>query len=162
QKRSMGTLLRSVANEGIAMRQPLAYHAVCCTYGFWLPNDPRGSWSSVVRAPNLRAFGPATGGGHRRSVAGVAHDIRVRRQAKGALKSPPVVFDVSQALSVAPGFAEMVAISGYVIHACSILPCHVHLVIRRHHYANKQVIRLLRQKATAHLLADGRHPFAHL
>jgi len=23
----------------------IAYHAIFSTYGFWLPNDPRGSWS---------------------------------------------------------------------------------------------------------------------
>jgi REP element-mobilizing transposase RayT len=50
--------------------------------------------------------------------------------------------------------------SGYRIHACSILPCHVHLVIARHHYDVEQVGRLLRQAATTQLLDDGLHPFA--
>lgn len=26
------------------------YHAIFSAYGFWLPNDPRGSWSDFVRA----------------------------------------------------------------------------------------------------------------
>jgi hypothetical protein len=26
----------------------LAYHVVLGAYGFWLPNDPRGSWSDFV------------------------------------------------------------------------------------------------------------------
>src|SRR5262249_21037070 len=103
---------------------------------------------------------PATGGGHRQSVARAPHDLAVRGAAKEALTYPEVVFDGHQALSVANGFGEMTRISGYVIHACSILPCHVHMVIRRHHYPMAQVIRLLRQKATEHLLKDGRHPFA--
>ena len=30
-----------------------AYHAVFTAYGFWLPNDPRGSWSDFVRSWEL-------------------------------------------------------------------------------------------------------------
>jgi REP element-mobilizing transposase RayT len=49
--------------------------------------------------------------------------------------------------------------SGYQVYACCILPQHVHLVIERHSYSIEQVVRLLRQAATARLVADGRHPF---
>ena len=31
----------------------LAYHLILTNYGFWLPNDPRGSWSEFVRAWEL-------------------------------------------------------------------------------------------------------------
>jgi hypothetical protein len=142
------------------MATVLAYHAIFCTHGFWLPNDPRGSQSTEVRADNLRPFGPATKTDERHSVAAAPHDLTARRRAKELLVYPEVVFDGYQALSVARGFAAATAKSGYVIHACSILPCHVHLVIRRHRYAIEQVGRLLRQSATGHLLRDGRHPFA--
>ena len=40
-------------------RPVLAYHLILTAYGFWLPNDPRGSWSDFVRAWELRRFGPA-------------------------------------------------------------------------------------------------------
>ena len=71
-----------------------------------------------------------------------------------------MIFDDRQIQSVGTGFAEQVATSGYVIHACAILPSHSHLVIARHHYAIEQVGRLLRQAATDRLLTDGLHPFA--
>jgi REP element-mobilizing transposase RayT len=142
------------------MATVLAYHAIFCTHGFWLPNDPRGSQSTEVRAANLRPFGPATTTDERRSVAALPHDLTARRRAKESLVYPEVVFDGYQALSVAKGFAAATAKSGYVIYACSILPCHVHMVIRRHRYAIEQVVRLLRQFATGQLLRDGRHPFA--
>src|SRR5437899_6098149 len=49
----------------------LASHVIFTTYGFWLPNDPRGSWSDFVAAWELfRAGGPATKTTTRRSVAG--------------------------------------------------------------------------------------------
>ena len=34
-----------------------AYHAIFTTYGFWLPNDPRGSWSDFVRSWELFKHG---------------------------------------------------------------------------------------------------------
>jgi len=37
-----------------------AYHVIFCAYGFWLPNDPRGSWSDFVRSWELLRFGKAT------------------------------------------------------------------------------------------------------
>ncbi|MGB0768692.1 MAG: hypothetical protein ACPGYV_13410 [Phycisphaeraceae bacterium] len=37
-----------------------AYHLILSFYGFWLPNDERGSWSERVRKVELRRFGPAS------------------------------------------------------------------------------------------------------
>src|SRR5690242_9685052 len=115
--------------EGSPMAKVLAYHVTLCTYGFWLPNDPRGSQSTEVRAANLRPFGPATGTGVRRSVAHAPHDRRRRRAAKEALVRPAVVFTGEQTRAVARGFATATSRNGYRIHACSILECHAHLVI---------------------------------
>lgn len=144
------------------MRPVIAYHVIFSTYGFWLPNDPRGSGSTEVRSEALRPFGPATPVSGSRSVAGKPHDRRLRLAAKQALKYPEVVFTGRQALSVGNGFAAAVRKYGYVVHACTILPQHAHLVIRRHRYCIEQVGRLLRQSATLRLLDDGLHPFAHL
>jgi hypothetical protein len=60
------------------MSEVLAYHTVFCTHGFWLPNDPRGSQSTVVRATNLQPFGPATTTHGIASVAALRHDFQVR------------------------------------------------------------------------------------
>ena len=38
----------------------LGYHLIMGTYGIWLPNDPRGSWSDFVGSRELFYFGPAT------------------------------------------------------------------------------------------------------
>ena len=144
------------------MGEVLAYHVTFCTHGFWLPNDPRGSQSAVVRAPHLQPFGPATPTGGRESAAHRPHDAAKRQRAKKELVYPEVVFTGRQALSVGRGFAARTAKSGYVIHACAILPCHVHMVIARHSYSIEQVVRLLRQQATCRLLEDDLHPFAAL
>jgi REP element-mobilizing transposase RayT len=113
-----------------------------------------------VRAGNLQRFGRATLVTHtRHSVANRPHDRKTRAAAKVALSRPPVTFNGHQALSVAGGFATQIAKSGYRVFACCILPQHVHLVIGRHDYSIEQVVRLLKQAATAQLVADGRHPF---
>ena len=36
------------------------YHVILPHYGFWLPNDPRGSWSLFVASWELAKFGKTT------------------------------------------------------------------------------------------------------
>lgn len=138
----------------------LASHVIFCVYGFWLPNDPRGSWSDFVGAWELRRFGPATKINTRRSVAAVRHDGEKRRLAKLALKYPPVYLNGVQARAVARGFAEYVRKSSLVVWACSILPQHVHMVIARHDFHVEHVVNQLKGYATRRLSAEGFHPFA--
>jgi REP element-mobilizing transposase RayT len=138
----------------------LAHHLIITTYGFWLPNDPRGSWSDFVRAWELLRFGPATRTTERRSLARDQHDQAIRREAKKYLARRPVYFSGLQARAVARGFGDYVARSGCVIHACSILECHAHLVIRRHRYPIERVSQQLKGWATRQLLAEHFHPFA--
>ena len=38
----------------------MATHVIFSAYGFWLPNDPRGSWSDFVRKWELVRFGQGT------------------------------------------------------------------------------------------------------
>ena len=83
----------------------LAYHSIFGAYGFWLPNDPRGSWSEVVRTWELLRFGPATKTTERRSLAWDEHDQELRLRAKAALKFPPVEFTGAQAKAIGDGFA---------------------------------------------------------
>ncbi len=134
------------------------YHAIFSAYGFWLPIDPRGSWSDWVRSWELFRHGPATKVTTRRSVAGVAHDDRQRYDAKRALRYRPVVFTGRQALSVANGFRQAVADAQYAIHACAILPQHVHVVIGRDGRSVEQIVSHLKRAASRRLREDRIHP----
>src|SRR5688572_13621473 len=109
-----------------------AYHVIFGTYGFWLPNDPRGSWSDFVGAWELFRYGPATKVETRSSVAANPHNRRLRLEAKTALKYPPVTFTGLQARAVGIGFGESERKGHVQILACAIPPEHVHLVIARH------------------------------
>ena len=139
----------------------LAYHAVITTYGFWLPNDPRGSWSNFVGSWELfQSGGSATKTDTRRSVAGVEHDHRARKSVKQSLKYPPVIFDGLQARAVGHGFSTAIKEGGYSIFACAIMPEHVHLVIGRGQIAVEKIMSHLKSKATARLRHEGRHPLS--
>lgn len=139
----------------------IAYHVIITNYGFWLPNDPRGSWSEYVRSWELSlAGGPATKTDSRRSVANRPHDYRRRQAAKDALVRPPVVFTGEQALAVGMGFAGFVRRSPVMVLACAIMPRHTHLVIGRPPYPAEQATNLLKGAATAELTRRGLHPFA--
>lgn len=138
----------------------LASHIVMTCYGFWLPNDPRGSWSDFVRCWELYWFGgPATKTTERRSVAGAAHDHAFRRAMKSKLMYRPVAFTGGQALCVARGFARAIGESGYQVLACAILPSHAHLVVKRHRWPSERIAGHLKARATQALVADGVHPF---
>jgi hypothetical protein len=139
----------------------LACHLVFTTYGFWLPNDPRGSWSDFVRSWELFWYGAATKITTRASVAGRDHDRDLRRVQKSALRYDPVRFTPAQLASVARGFSRAVSESGYVVFACSILPEHVHLVVQRHRNLGEQIIGHFKTRATQQLVAAGLHPFLH-
>ena len=136
----------------------LGYHVVFGAYGFWLPNDPRGSWSDFVGCWELARFGRATTTTTRRSVAGATHDRHLREGAKAALKFPPVHFSGHQALAASQGFDQARGEGGYAVHACSILPQHVHLVIGRHQRQIGRIVGHFKARATQRLSADGLWP----
>ena len=138
----------------------LAYHLILSTYGFWLPNDQRGSWSAFVRAYELAAFGPATKTNTRLSVAGRRFDPTGRVAMRAALACQPVPFDGRQARAIAIGFADYVDRSMVPVHACAIMPGHVHLVVGRFRLPIERICEQLNGAATAQLNREGIHPFA--
>jgi hypothetical protein len=126
----------------------LAYHCILGFYGFWLPNDPRGSGSDYIASWELFRYGPATKSHSRRSVAHKPHDHELRLSAKDALKHPPIEISGRQALAIAQGFWTASQEAGYRFHACAILPDHLHLVIGWHWRDIRLLVGHLRAQAT--------------
>ena len=138
----------------------LAYHLIITAYGFWLPNDPRGSWSEFVRAWDLfRAGGKATKISDHRSVAHVPHDRAKRLETKKHVVREAVRFSGLQARAIANGFADYVRRSGCIIFACAVMPDHVHFVVERFRYPIEKVARQLKAAATTSLFDERLHPF---
>ncbi|MBX3400367.1 MAG: transposase [Gemmataceae bacterium] len=138
----------------------IASHVIFSAYGFWLPNDPRGSWSEFVRKWELfLAGGKATKTNETRSLAYDPHDRAKRLATNNALSLPPVKFTGIQARALGRGFAEYVQNSNLEVWACSIMPDHIHLVTARHRLHVEQLVIQLKSSATRHLVEEGIHPF---
>lgn len=138
----------------------LGFHIICTTYGFWLPNDQRGSGSDFVRAPHLEKFGPANPVSHGRSVAYTPFDREIKRLARESLMYPHVEFNGKQALAVAHGFKRELDTQGGAMHACAILPNHFHAVVPAHRYDIRRFAGRLKGAATKQLRAENLHPLA--
>ena len=136
----------------------LAYHVILSFYGFWLPNDERGSWSDRVRKYELQRFGPATKVTTKRSLADHPFDPKRRDQMRQTLNHPPVRITGRQAREVASGFALACNEAHYQPFACAIMPNHVHLVLGRHDRPVEQTSAHLKSRATQRLNARGLNP----
>jgi len=140
-----------------------AYHLILACYGFWLPNDPRGSWSDFVRSFELyRVAGSATKVNTKASLAHQPHAHRDRLKAKQALSRPPVVFTGHQAQAIAQGFADYIEKNRRVVYACAVMPDHVHLVVQRCEHPIETIANQLKARATMFLNKENLHPFCEL
>jgi len=138
----------------------VGYHIIFGMYGFWLPNDPRGSWSQFVGSWELYRYGRVTKTMERRSVAYREHDFTGRLVAKRNLKYPPVLLTGEQARAVGRGFGSYLSSSQFSALACAILPDHVHLVVGRGRYEVEKLVTGLKGRATKMLKAEGIHPLS--
>ena len=113
------------------MSQPLviAYHLIWTAYGWWLPNDPRGSGSKTIRSDIFAEVGELHFGRKKTQPAG--NIIRqFYEKAADFLAHPLLVFDEAERLLIAEAFAGVVEQQRYTAYACAILPDHVHAVVR--------------------------------
>jgi hypothetical protein len=138
----------------------LGSHIIFSLYGFWRPNDERGSWSDFVGSWELRRFGKATTVQVRQSLASQPFDSAKRNAARAALKYPPVTLTGLQARAIARGFDEYADKAEVKILACAILPQHIHLVTARHQSEVEQLVNQLKGAATRRLIDEQLHPLA--
>lgn len=80
--------------------------------------------------------------------------------AKEALKYPAVVLTGVQARAVGHGIAAIVPKVGLVIHACAILPEHLHVVVAAHRLGGDEIIACLKRAGTRVMNDAGMHPLA--
>ena len=109
----------------------IAHHLIFTAYGWWLPNDPRGSGSHVVHNDPIAELGELHHG--RKAVQPAGRDVGAfYARAEEVLAFPLRRFDDEQISVIADAFAEVIAERTYTCYACAILPDHVHLCIRKH------------------------------
>ncbi len=109
----------------------VGFHLVWTAYGWWLPNDPRGSWSEEVRVEAIGALGEAHYG--RKLTQPKSEELRrFYEQARDVLKHPLLSLTDEQIPLVGASFEKVIAERKYTCYACAIMPDHVHLLIRKH------------------------------
>jgi REP element-mobilizing transposase RayT len=122
----------------------LAYHLVWTAYGWWFPNDPRGSWSKEIWAPAIKgdcAAGGEVERGRRIVQPSPTELLQWLQKARQLLKYPPVLLD-NEAREIAHNaINKQVRIHGYEIPALAVMPEHVHVVIRRHEHNYERIVQ---------------------
>ena len=124
----------------------LAYHLVWTAYGWWLPNDPRGSMSRFIASDLLKELGELHYG--RKRIQPASRDIRAfYESAAEVLKFPLLTFTPEEGAAVADAFAVVIARERYTCYACAVMPDHIHAVVRKHRDSAEVMIEKLQAES---------------
>lgn len=138
----------------------IAHHLIWTGYGWWLPNDPRGSSSQSIRKDILTELGALHLGRKRIQPAG--QEIRsFYEKAKPLLQHPILLFEDVAINCIAAAFAESVVQRHYTVYACAIMPDHVHLLIRKHRDRAEDMIGVFQRESANAIRAAGYFPEDH-
>lgn len=132
----------------------IGYHLVFTGYGWWLPNDPRGSMSKSIGHDVIADLGELHYG--RKTVQPASRVIGgFYDRAQDLLKHDLSEFSPREIAEIALSFAACVQSRPYTCYACAIMPDHVHLLIRKHRDRAEEMIERLQSVSRLRL----RDPF---
>ena len=136
------------------------YHLIWTVYGYWLPNDPRGSTSKEVRVEPIEALGEHHYG--RKENQPSSKQLReFFKNAHEVLAHSVRSLDDDDIALVGQALGTQIEEKEYVCHACAVMPDHVHLLIRRQRDRAEDIIALLQQKTKEVLIDAGKRPVNH-
>jgi REP element-mobilizing transposase RayT len=138
----------------------IAHHLVWTLYGWWLPNDPRGSTSRFVHSDVIFDLGNLHYG--RKRVQPASRDIRAFYERAGArLKYQLLELEPTDVTVVADAFANVIATQNYTCYACAIMPDHVHVLIRKHKHDAEAIIENFQDASRLRVRNDQRRATDH-
>ena len=143
-------------------RQPIviAHHIMWTLYGWWLPNDPRGSTSHVVRNDVLTELGDLHYG--RKQMQPAWRDVNAFYEQAGAvLQHPLLSFSSSEFGVVAEALGGAIEELKYTCYACAIMPDHVHLLIRKHRDLAEEMIEKVQTLSRKRLVESELREIGH-
>ena len=109
----------------------IGHHLIWAAYGWWLPNDLRGSMSRFVYSDVLRELGELHYG--RKRIQPASRDIRAFYEDAGSkLKHALMQFTQPEVDAIAAAFRGVINECRYTCYACVIMFDHVHVLIRKH------------------------------
>jgi REP element-mobilizing transposase RayT len=138
----------------------VGYHLIWTLYGWWLPNDPRGSSSHEIRVERIADLGELHHG--RKRVQPLPEELReFYLKAEAVLKHQLLILSDDGIQIVADSFAKAIREAQYTCYACAIMPDHVHALIRRHRDKAEVMIERLQIESRAALIEAGLRPPEH-
>ena len=138
----------------------IGYHLIWTAYGWWLPNDPRGSMSNCIRNDVLCELGEIHHG--RKKIQPASRIIReFYDDAAPILEHALLRFEHKDFAVIAQAFAEVIASQKYTCYACAIMPDHVHVLIRKHKHQAEQMIANLQAASHCALRLNDIRPIGH-
>jgi len=134
------------------------FHLIWTAYGWWLPNDPRGSSSHEIRVEPIADLGELHHGRKKQQPQG--WEIKeFYKQAAETLKHPLLTLNDDEINLVGSAFEEVIGERHYTCYACAIMPDHVHVLIRKHRDRGETMIANLQETSRGKLIeADRRAP----
>src|ERR1700687_3543776 len=137
-----------------------AYHLIWTAYGWWLPNDPRGSSSHEIRQDILKSLGELHHG--RKKVQPASADIRkFYDAARVLLKHELRKFSASEIVLLSESFANTIKVRHYTCYACAIMPDHIHMLIRKHRDSAEDMILQIQSASRVALQESGHFSIDH-
>jgi hypothetical protein len=138
----------------------IAYHLIWTAYGWWLPNDLRGSTSKSIGSDVIAALGELHFG--RKRIQPTSRDVRAfYEQAAKVLRHPLMEIRDRAVNLVAEAFAQVIAQQRYTCYACAIMPDHVHILIRKHKHGAEEMIVFLQNAGRWALIESHLWPSDH-
>lgn len=132
----------------------IAHHLVWTAYGWWLPNDPRGSMSNFVCSDVVFELGNRHHG--RKKLQPASHEIREFYElASAKLKFPLLKLETRQFPVVGNAFATVIDRERYTCYACAVMPDHIHLLIRKHKHLAEEMIANFQDESRRELIRSG-------
>jgi|SRR5262245_23646312 len=129
-------------------------------YGWWLPNDPRGSSSHEIRVERIADLGALHFG--RKPIQPLRSEVLAfYDEARAVLKHELRTFLDEDFPLIAEAFAAVIREANYTCYACALMPDHIHILIRRHRDNAETMIERLQEKSREALIAGGHRPAEH-
>src|SRR5439155_11678803 len=117
----------------------IAYHLIWTAYGWWLPNDLRGSMSRTIRNDIIADLGQLHY--RRKKIQPASRDLKAFYTIAAQKLEHTLREFSSQAITcIAEAFESAIAQFKYTCYACAIMPDHVHMVIRKHKHLAEEMI----------------------
>ena len=125
----------------------IAYHVIFTTYGTWLPNDPRGSYSKDIYTKQLQSLATVRYGRQNPQPDKKTLQKFWAVAGENTIRPPFFINDRTRPL-VASGFRTVINRLNIKVPACAIMNDHVHILIMRSKYRIEYLVNRLKGAAT--------------